>query len=100
MCEVAISAASVGGGFGGGVHAVLGDFVDAAGGGLDALAIEMIEGDTAFADGVALFDGLGDVGFGEGSGFEQGAAGGELRRECGRKGTSRAMQGFFLHAVA
>src|SRR5258707_11782024 len=60
----------VGGGFGGGVHAVLGDFVDTAGGRLDALAIEMIERDTAFADGVALFDGFGDVSFGEGSSFE------------------------------
>src|SRR5260370_9175195 len=55
---------SVRSGFGGGVHAVLGHFVDAAGGRLDALAIEMIEWDAAFADGVALFDGFGDVGFG------------------------------------
>ena len=61
---------SVRGGFGGGVHAVLGDFVDTARGRLDALAVEMIERDTAFADGVALFDGLGDVGFREGGGFE------------------------------
>src|SRR6266446_5783193 len=57
---------SVSGGFGGGVHAVLGDFVDAAGGRLDALAIEMIEGDAAFADGVALFDGFRDVSFRKG----------------------------------
>src|SRR5260370_26637051 len=65
---------SVGGGFGGGMHAVLGDFVDAAGGGLDALAIEMIERNAAFADGIALLDPFGDVGLRQGSGLEQSAA--------------------------
>ena len=35
---------SVGRGFSGGVHAVLRDFVDAAGGRLDLLAEEMVEG--------------------------------------------------------
>ena len=90
----------MGRGFGGGVHAVLGDFVDAAGGGLDALAIEMIEWDAAFADGIALFDGFGDVGFGESGRFEERAAGGKLGRECGRKRTSRAVQSFFLDAIA
>jgi hypothetical protein len=64
------------GGFGGGVHAVLGDFVDAAGGRFNALTVEMIERDAAFADGIALFDGFGDVGFGKRGGFEKSAAGG------------------------
>src|SRR5712692_8964595 len=100
MCEVAISAASVGGGFGGGVHAVLGDFVDAAGGGLDALAIEMIEGHAALADGVALFDSFGDVGFGERGGFEKRATGSELRGNSGRKGAAGSVGVVRFHAVA
>jgi len=69
----------VGGGFGGGVHAVLGNFVDPARGRFDALAVEMIEGDAAFADGVTFFDGFGDVGFRKRGGFEQAASGGQLR---------------------
>src|SRR5882762_7784424 len=69
----------VGGGFGRGVHAVLGDFVDAAGGRFDALAVEMIERNAAFSDGVALFDGFGNVGFGERGGFQEGATGSEHR---------------------
>src|SRR6266436_9817961 len=52
----------VGGGFGGGVHAVLGHFVCSTGKGLDFLTIKMIEGHAAFADGVTFFDGFGDVG--------------------------------------
>ena len=88
------------GGFGGGVHAVLRDFVDAAGGRLNALAIEMIEGDAAFADGVALFDGLGDIGFGQRGGFEEGASRGKLSGKCGGKRTARAVQSLFLDAVA
>ena len=58
-----LALSSVRGGFGGGVHAVLGDFVNAAGGGLNALAVKMIERNAALADGVALFDGFRDVGF-------------------------------------
>ena len=61
----------MGGRFGGGVQAVLGDFVDAAQGRLNTLAIEMIQRDAALAYGVALFDGFGDVGFCERSGFEE-----------------------------
>jgi len=60
----------VGGGFGGGVHAVLGNFVDAAGGRLDALAEEMIERQAAFSDSVGFFDSFGYVNFGECGGFE------------------------------
>src|SRR6266849_7916002 len=71
---------SVSGGFGGGVHTVLGDFVDAAGGRLDALAVEMIERDAAFADGIALFDGFGDVGFSERRSFDERTRGSKLRR--------------------
>ena len=61
----------MGGGFGGGVHAVLRDFVEAAGGWLDLVAVEMIEGDSAFADGVAFLDCLGYVGFGQSGGLKQ-----------------------------
>src|SRR5690242_20058505 len=63
--------ASVGSGFGGGVHAVLGNFVDAAGGGLNALAIEMIERDAALAHRIALFDSFRDVSLGQRGRFEQ-----------------------------
>jgi hypothetical protein len=48
----------VGGGFGGGVHAVLGYFVDAAGGRLDLLAEKMIQRETAFSNGVGFFNGF------------------------------------------
>src|SRR5690348_7583073 len=74
---------SVSGGFGGGMQAVLRHFVDAAGRRLDALAIEMIERDAALADGVTLLDSHGDVGLGQSSGFEERAAGSELRGERG-----------------
>src|SRR6266851_2964090 len=101
LAEKAIGASrSVGGGFGGGMHAVLGDFVNAAGGRLNTLAIEMIERNAAFADGVALFDGFGDISFGERSGLEQGAASGKLRGKCRGKGAACTVQGLFFHAVA
>src|SRR5258706_8954038 len=75
----------VGGGFGGRVHAMLGDFVDAASGRLDALAVEMIERHAAFPDGVAFFDGFCNVGFGECGGFQERATGSEQRGKCCRK---------------
>jgi hypothetical protein len=74
----------VGAGFGGGVHAVLGDFVDAARRRFLVNAIKMIERARAFTDGVTFFDGLGHVGFGEQHGFSQRAAAGKLRRNCRR----------------
>ena len=58
------------GGFGGGVHAVLGDFVETAGGRLDLVAIKMVEWDATFADRIALLDGFGYVGLGESGGLE------------------------------
>jgi hypothetical protein len=58
------------GGFGGGVHAVLRDFMEATGGRLDLVAIKMVERDSTFADGVALLDGFGYVGLSEGGGLE------------------------------
>src|SRR5256886_12557765 len=91
---------SVGGGFGRGVHAVLGNFVDAAGGRLDALAVEMIELDAALADGIALFDGFRDVGLGQRGRLEQRAPSGKLRGKCGGKRTPRAVRSLFFHAVA
>ena len=50
-------------GFGGWVHAVLGDFVETAGGRLDFVAIKMVERDSTFADRIALLDGFRYVGF-------------------------------------
>ncbi len=67
-------------GFGGGVHAVLRDFVDAAWGRLLVDAIKMIERAGALSDGVTFFDCLRDVCFGEQDGFAQRTAAGE---ECG-----------------
>ena len=69
----------MGGGFGGGVHAVLRNFVEASRGRLDLVAIEMIEGDSAFANGVAFLDCLGYVGFGQRGGPDR-----EWRRILGR----------------
>src|SRR2546428_8407375 len=68
---------SVGGGFGGGVHAVLGNLVDAAGGRLDALAVEMIRRDPAPGHGVAFFDGLGGVSLGRRRSFKNAGRGGQ-----------------------
>src|SRR5689334_12720767 len=79
---------SVGGGFGGGVHTVLRNFMDAAGWRLDALAIEMIEWDAAFANRVPLFDGFGNVGLSQRGRLEQGAPSGKLRRKCRSKGAA------------
>ena len=53
------------GGFRGGMHAVLGDFVDTARGRLLVDAVDVVERTAPFSDGVTFFDGLGDVGFGE-----------------------------------
>src|SRR6266851_3783204 len=89
---------SVGGGFGGGMEAVLRHFVDAARGCLDALAIEVIERGAALADGIALFDGFGDVRFGESGRFEQRASGGKLRGKCRGKRAAGAVQRLFFHA--
>jgi hypothetical protein len=50
-------------GFGGWVHAVLGDFVETAGGWLDLVAIKMVEWDATFADRITLLDGFRYVGF-------------------------------------
>src|SRR2546428_4569945 len=91
---------SVGGGFGGGVHAVLGDLVDAAGGRLDALAVEMIERDVALTNGVAFFDGFGDVSFGERRSFKKSAGGGQLRSDGGRKGAASSVRVVRFHPVA
>src|SRR6266567_4754001 len=91
---------SVGGGFGGGMQAVLRDFVDAAGGGLYALAVKMIERDAAFSDRVALLNGFGDVSLRQGRRFEQRAA---RRKLCGKrrsKGAARPVGVLGLHALA
>ncbi len=57
-------------GFGGGVHAVLGDFVETARGRLDLVAIKMVERDSTFADSVTLLDSFCYVGLSEGGGLE------------------------------
>lgn len=61
---------SVRGGFGGGVHAVLGDFVEAAGGRLYLVAIKMVERNSTFANRVALLYRFRYVGFSEGGSLE------------------------------
>jgi hypothetical protein len=59
-------------GFGGGVHAVLRDFVEASGGRLDFVTIEMVKGHSALADGVTLLDGFRYISLSEGGGLEKG----------------------------
>lgn len=73
----------VGGGFGGGVHAVLGDFVDAAKCGLLGEAEELVEGAGAFADAVGAFDGFGYVRFREDYGLAKRRAVAELSGDRG-----------------
>lgn len=53
------------------MHAVLGNFMDAAGGWFLIEAIEMIERAVAFADRVALLDRFGDEGLSEDRGLSQ-----------------------------
>src|SRR5689334_15130931 len=87
-------------GFRGGMHAVLRDFVKAAGGRLDLVAIEMVEGDSALADRVALFDGFRDVGFGQCGSLEQGAASSKMGSDSAGKRAAGAVQRFFLTLVS
>ena len=63
-------------GFGGGVHAVLGNFVDAARGRFLVYAVKMIERAGALADGLTFFDRFRDIRFGEQHGFPQRASAG------------------------
>ena len=95
-----LTAFSMGASLRGGVHAVLGDFVDAASGRLDALAVEMVEGDAAFADGIPLFNGHCDVGFGKSSGFQQRARGGQLSGDGGSEGATGTVSIFGFYFVA
>jgi len=90
----------VGGGFGGGVHAMLGHFVGSTSEGLDFLTIKMIEGHAAFADGVTFFDGFGDVGFRESGGFEEGPPGGKLCGDGRGKSASGTMSVLGLYTIA
>src|SRR5690348_7822883 len=62
---------SVGGGFRGGMHAVLGNFVHAAGGRFDALPVKVIERDSSLAHAVAFFNGFGDVGLSQRGGLDE-----------------------------
>jgi hypothetical protein len=66
-------------GFGGGMHAVLRDFVDAPRWRFLVNPVEMIERAGSFADGETLFDGFCYVGFCEQYGFPQRATAGKLR---------------------
>jgi len=58
-------------GFGGGVHSVLGNFVDAARGRFLVDAIKVIERAGAFSDRVAFFDRFCHIRFGEQDRFAQ-----------------------------
>ncbi len=99
-CESVVALALVGAGFGGGVHAVLRDFVDAASGRFRVDAVKMVERAGAFADGETFFDGFGHVRFGEQDGFTHGTPAGELssngRCEC----ASRSVRVFTLDVIA
>jgi hypothetical protein len=64
----------VGAGLGGGVHAVLRDFVDAARGRFLVHAVKMVERAWTLADGETFFDRDSHIRFGEQHGFPQGAA--------------------------
>src|SRR5437868_4175285 len=88
------------GGFGGGVHAVLGDFVEAAGGRLDLVAIKMVEWDATFADRVALLDGFGYVGLGESGGLEQRTSCAQVSGERTGESAAGTVQEFFLTFVS
>ena len=90
----------VGAGFGGGVHAVLRNFVDAARGRFLVDAVEMIERAGALADGETFFDGFGHIGFGEQHGFPQRAPAGKLRRNGRRERASRSVRVFTLEVIA
>jgi hypothetical protein len=79
ICGFVLLEFLVGAGFGGGVHAVLRDFVDASRGGFLVNAVEMIERAWALSDGITFFDGLGHIRFSEQHGFPQRAAAGKLR---------------------
>ncbi len=81
-------------GFGGGVHAVLRNFVDAARRRFLVHAVEMIERAGTLADGESFFNGLGDVGFGEQDGLAQGAPAGKLRGDGRSERASRAVRIF------
>ena len=89
----------MGGGFGGGMHAVLRDFVKAAGGWLDLVAIEMVERSSALADRVTLFDCFRDIGFGERRSFKQRTPSGKMRSDSAGEGAAGAVQSFFLTLV-
>src|SRR6266700_4516245 len=91
---------SVGGGFGGGMQAVLRDFVDAASGRLDALAVKVIERDASFPDRIALLDGFGDVSLRQGRRFEQRPARGKLCGKRRSKGAARPVGVLGLHPLA
>jgi hypothetical protein len=68
----------VGAGFGGGVHAVLRDFVNAARRRFLVRAVKMIEWAGALADGETLFDRYRHIRFREQHGFPQRPSAGKL----------------------
>ena len=74
--------------FGGGVHAVLGNFVDAARGRFLVDTVEMIERARAFSDSITLFDRFRHVRFREQHGFPQRAPAGKLRGNSRRERAS------------
>src|SRR5260370_2217221 len=82
------------------MHAVVGDFVDAAGGRFDLVAIEMVERDSAFADGVGFLDRFRNVSLSQRGGFKQGAAGRKMSRNDAREGATSAVQAFYSALVS
>jgi len=82
------------------VHAVLGNFVDAARRWLLVYAVEMVERPGAFADGISLLDRFCDVGLREKDGVPQRASARQLRRNRRRESAARAMRVFRFYVVA
>jgi hypothetical protein len=87
-------------GFGGGVHAVLWDFVNAAWGRFLVRTIKMIERAGTFSDRVTFFDCFRHVGFGEQDGFAQRTAAGQLRGNRRRERASRSVRIFTFQMIA
>lgn len=77
------SGRSVRGGFCGGMHSVLGNFVDASRRWFLMKSEQVIEGSCPLAGRIRFFDGFGDICFGENHSVPKMLASGELRRDGG-----------------
>src|SRR5712675_48392 len=88
-----------GSGFGRGMHAVLGNFVDAALRRLLMGAVEMVERTGAFADGKSFLNRYGHIRFCEEHGLPQRTPASKLRGDCGCERAPRAVGVLALDVV-